>query len=194
MSEPDPSAPQAAATTTRRRVPRLSIPGGLLLALCLFLPAVRGCDKPVYPYELPLAYGPYVFGLLAALMALVPGGPKAVAARFVAWGIATVAAAGEGYFFLTTLLGHNLMDHRIVWPEFLLWLPLFAGLAGSVRHRRDLERWRVQLLWSGGGLSFLFFFFFLRTETAYYGLQLSLLGTTFLILEGVLARLGKRPG
>lgn len=189
MSNPDPSAAAATAgAATGRRVPRLSIPGGLLLALCLFLPAARGCDKPVYPYEVPMAYGPYVFGLLAAVLAFLPVGGKAVVARFAAWGIGTVAAAAEGYFFITELIGHNRNEHRILWPELLLWLPLFAALLGSVRHRRELERWRVQLLWSGGTLSFLFFFFFLLTETAYYGLRLSLLATTFLIVEGVLAR------
>lgn len=37
---------------------------------CLFLPAVQECDAPSYPYEFPAFTGPYVLGLVFALIAL----------------------------------------------------------------------------------------------------------------------------
>jgi len=175
----------ASAGAAGRRFPRLSLPGGLLLTLCLFLPAVKGCDKPIYPYEVPAAYAPYLFGLLAFALALWPVGRKAVVARFVTWALGTIAALAEGYFFLSDVLSNSRSQHRLLWLLLSFWLPLVAFLATSVRRRNDLERWRVQLLWSGGGLCLLFFVFFIRSETVYYGLWLAALAAILLIIEGV---------
>lgn len=43
---------------------------GVLLFGCLFLPAVKACGSPTYPYEIPAFTPPYALGLVFALIAL----------------------------------------------------------------------------------------------------------------------------
>src|SRR4051812_19852575 len=50
----------------RRRHRSIVGPSGLLLFICLFLPAVKGCDAPVYPITMPMFIHPYVFGIVLA--------------------------------------------------------------------------------------------------------------------------------
>ncbi len=50
---------------------------GCILFLTLFMPAVQGCDKPIYPMEMVEVYPPYLFGLLC-----------------VFWGLAALSSAG----------------------------------------------------------------------------------------------------
>jgi hypothetical protein len=51
----------------RRRHRRITTPAGLLLFVCLFLPAVKGCSEAVYPVSMPMFWHPYLFGLVLAL-------------------------------------------------------------------------------------------------------------------------------
>ena len=173
------------ASSPPRRVPRLSIPGGLLLGLCLFLPAVEGCEKPVYPYEIPQVYGPYLFGLLVALLAWLPAGKKTQLLRFAAWTVGTVSAVGGILNLINSMIGPDVKYRHFLWAELLFWTPLLVALAGSVRHHRDPRRWHSELLWSGGGLALVFFSQFVVTGTTYFGLWLSILATLLLISEGL---------
>jgi hypothetical protein len=61
----DPSHPPAC-----RRQRRLALPAGVVLALCVFLPALRVCGSPTYPVEIPPAWPPYLLGAIVAAMAL----------------------------------------------------------------------------------------------------------------------------
>lgn len=55
----------------RRRHRRMTVPAGVLLFVCLFLPAVKGCgSQPVYPVELPYFWHPYAYGAILAFTAL----------------------------------------------------------------------------------------------------------------------------
>lgn len=54
----------------------LTVPSGLTLFVCMFLPAIQPCNKPVYPYEMPPVWPPYILGALAVGLALAwPGKP-----------------------------------------------------------------------------------------------------------------------
>lgn len=50
-----------------RRHRRITGPAGLLLFVCLFLPAMRGCHETVYPVTMPMFWHPYIYGLVIAL-------------------------------------------------------------------------------------------------------------------------------
>jgi hypothetical protein len=187
-----PSKQDTSSSLRKPRVPRLSIPGGLLLALCLFLPAVKGCEKPVYPYEVPAVYGPYLFGLLVAVFAWAAAGQRARLAGLVTWAAGSIAAAAEGYFLIRELL-HPDYDFKFFGgPAVVVWAALAAALVLSVRRREDPQQWRLRLLWSGGGLCLIFFSYWTLAEKTYYGMWLSVVASWLLIAEGVLGELGSR--
>jgi hypothetical protein len=91
----------------RRRHRAFTAPSGILLFVCLFLPAYRVCGSPAYPYELwPLAT-PYALGALVAVMALLgrPNEPHPLVvvirglmwATVIGWGVYLIGlAASEG--------------------------------------------------------------------------------------------------
>ncbi len=175
----------SADKTAPRVIPPISIPGGLLLLFCLFLPAVKGCDKPVYPYEIPVAYAPYLFGLLAAALGVFRSGRAAKVLRTLTWALSSIAALAEGYFFVSGLKTNNHAELRFLVPALLLWVLLTINLLESVRWREKAQLWRALLLSNGGGLCLLFFLFFAAIERVYYGMWLSILGSASLVLEGV---------
>lgn len=63
---PDLSKPRA-----RHRF--LVFPGGVLLVIAVFLPAMKECGETRYPLETPQLLGPYLLGGVLALVSLVPG-------------------------------------------------------------------------------------------------------------------------
>ena len=55
------------ARAARRLV---GLPGAVLF-ICLFMPAYRECGNPVTPLSMPPLWGPYLGGLIAALVAII---------------------------------------------------------------------------------------------------------------------------
>src|SRR4051812_2526988 len=101
---PAPTQPQAP-----RGLPVASLSGGLILALCFVLPAVKGCNEPVRPYEVPSAWGPSALGLFAALLAVLrlAGArlPRPLAALY--WLVATAGGIGVGTFLVLLFREHH---------------------------------------------------------------------------------------
>ena len=108
--------------TPRRRHRWISLPSGVLLFVCLFLPAVKSCGEPVYPFELAPLTTPYLLGLLVALVALMtaPGAVSKVVwiARALMW--ATVI--GWTLFLLAQVLDEG----------DAYFMPLFTAVPGAV--------------------------------------------------------------
>jgi hypothetical protein len=52
-----------------RRLRRLALPTGIVLALCIFAPALRVCNSPAYPIAMPPFWSPYLLGIGIAWLA-----------------------------------------------------------------------------------------------------------------------------
>jgi hypothetical protein len=61
----------AGRARTRHRL--FTLPGGALLFVAMFLPAVQECGETRYPLETPQLLGPYVLGALLAFVTALPG-------------------------------------------------------------------------------------------------------------------------
>lgn len=139
----------------RRRHRRLTLPAGLVLFVCLFLPAVDGCGQPVYPIETPYFWHPYVYGgalAFAALATTVRGLRTAtLGLRLLAWlaliGGCVLTTLSVGFGAVETVLGGVLLaiigtrgvaEKRLALTAIvvsvlsLLWFGLWAGSSGAL--------------------------------------------------------------
>ena len=93
----DAAASRVDAEVGRRRHRRITGPSGLLLFVCLFLPAVKGCGEPVYPITMPCSWHPYLYGIVlrgrcaSTLTRRAACGARSCVLRVLAW--LTIAGA-----------------------------------------------------------------------------------------------------
>ncbi len=80
---------------------RLIGTAGLLLFVCMFLPAVKGCHQPIYPVQTVVFTPPYLAGLVITVIALSKAGHTKgwlFSLKLLAWltaiGLAAMAIAG----------------------------------------------------------------------------------------------------
>lgn len=134
----------------RRRHRRIVGPSGLLLFICLFLPAVNGCTESVTPLTMPELIHPYVFGLVLGVGAasLTIRGLRTTirALRLLAWltiaGACVLAVMVPGLALVELALGFVLLaaigrrgysEKRaavttiVVGAASLLWFGVWAG-------------------------------------------------------------------
>jgi hypothetical protein len=172
----------------------LSLSGGLLLAVCFFLPAVKGCNQPVYPYEVPQVGAPYLLGLAGAVVSAVllrrRRLSRALRRGHMILSVAGAAAIGiASHLLLSDIkLAEASEDSLRVLAAVAMWWAVAVAMAPALRRGCE-PRWRThRLLACTGAMSAAWFLCFARMEDAYYGLWLSLLGSELMAAGGLMAQ------
>ena len=170
---------------------------GFLLAICVFLPAVEACNKPVYPFEMPAVWAPYVLGLLTALVMLVrhPRGLGRVLEiahlvgaaglmLFIGWGV-HAEALDRGH-----LRAREVVLIVLFWPLAMLALRAFG--------KNRTPRWRTARATGASGALALLWFAPFALHRPLVGLWVSIASSAMLLFAGFaqelwLARTRTRP-
>lgn len=148
---------------------------GILLFVCMFLPAMRGCgDAAVSPLDVPPFLPPYLFGLVFAVIASTRS-PRAlvagvVAVRFLA---TIVAFAGFVVFLIAPSIG-------VVELTVGLVLLSTIGLHGASETRLAASTVLI------GALCTAWFGLWSASVDALYGVHLSLASSIGLLVGGVM--------
>ena len=157
----------------RRRHRRITGPFGLLLFVCLFLPAVKGCGEPVYPVTMPMFWHPYIYGLVLALatarLTVRHLHYTVIALRILAW---------------LTIVGAALLA---VFAGGVAIAELFIGaLLLAVIGRRGVSERRVAgTTVAVGALSLLWFGLWVVTPDAMLGVYVSAAASAGLLVGGL---------
>jgi hypothetical protein len=157
----------------RRRHRRITGPAGLLLFVCVFLPAVKGCNEPVYPLTMPMFWHPYIYGLVLALgaaTATVRGLHRTVVAlRVVAW--LTIAGASV----LATF------SPAVAFVELIVGAVMLAAIGRRGTSERRVAATGIAV----GALSLLWFGLWAATPDAMVGVYVSAIASTGLLVGGL---------
>jgi hypothetical protein len=164
----------------RRRHRRITAPSGLLLFVCLFLPAVRGCDETVYPLSMPMFWHPYIYGLAFAFASAVVTVRHlrlaVLALRTLAW-LTIIGSA----FLLASAGGIGI-------AELIIGACLLAAIGRSGCSERRVALTAIV----ASTFSLLWFGMWLATPDAMIGVYLSAFASVG-ILAGSLVWLGETP-
>jgi len=157
----------------KRRHRRITGPAGLLLFVCLFLPAMRGCHETVYPMTMPMFWHPYIYGLVLALatakLTVRHLHYTVMALRILAW-LTVIGAA-----LLIAFSG------GVALVELLVGVLMLAAIG-----RRGCSERRVALTAIAmGTLSLLWFGLWVATPDAMVGVYLSVLASGGLLVGGL---------
>ncbi len=146
---------------------------GILLFVCMFLPAMKGCDAaPVLPLDVPPFLPPYLFGFVFAAIALTRSSRALVAGVVAVRFLATVVAfAGFVVFLVAPSVGM---------VELVVGLVLLSaiGLQGVSELRLAGS---VVLI---GALCTTWFGLWTASVDALYGVHLSLASSVALLVGG----------
>jgi len=157
----------------RRRHRRITGPAGLLLFVCLFLPALKGCNETVYPVVMPMFWHPYIYGLVIGL------GSATITVRHLHYTVTAVRI-----FAWLTIVGSAC---SIAFAGGVALVELLVGvlLLGAIGKRGCSER-RVALTTIGmGALSLLWFGLWVATPDALVGVYLATLASGGLLVGGL---------
>ena len=146
---------------------------GLVLFCCLFLPAVRACGSPTYPYEIPSFTPPYALGLVFALVALARTRRGLAIGRVALRGALVLLLAGGG----VTLLYIAPVGAALIGLG-LLFLGILVG-------KRDQERRVAILCIVANALWAVWFLLWCTDGGAMVGVYLALLASLGLVVSGV---------
>ena len=157
----------------KRRHRRVTGPAGVLLFVCLFLPAMKGCSETIYPVTVPMFWHPYIFGLVFALGTATVSVRNLrytiVALRVLAW--LTIA----GGVFLTIASG----------GVGLAQIGIGGILSAAIGARGHSERRVALTAIAAGSLSLLWFGLWVLTPEALIGVYLSALASVGLVVGGL---------
>ena len=157
----------------RRRHRRIVGPSGLLLFVCLFLPAVKGCNESVTPISMPELIHPYLFGLVVAVGA----------ASLTIRGLRTTIRALRAFAWLT-IVGACVL--AVMVPGLaLVELLLGFGLLAAIGRRGYSEKRAALATFVGGIVSLLWFSGWALSPDALVGVYLSTLGSAGLMVGGL---------
>jgi hypothetical protein len=165
---------------TRRRLHRwLTCPSGAVVFACLFLPAVRVCNAPAYPYEVIGVQTPYVLGLLAALVAAARS-RRVVAALVIAIrGLVWVTNLG----WAVALVVVAVSDGEPV--PLLAWLAVTGVLIALFGWRGTDERAAARVTIAAGVSALVWFGIFLFDPGAMYGTYTGAVAASVLLIGGL---------
>lgn len=176
---------------------RLSGLGGLFLAVSFFLPAVDGCSTPFvpatevwefvrdrsgsvadWPGVFSTAIAAYLLGLLALILGLCRFVPRFRFERAI--GVANAVVLG-------VVIATYLVSMAVEYPpwEWIAVVYVGLGLFSLIYWLRCVRMGPAGLMslrWYGPILCMIWFSHFLVTGTTYYGLWLSILGSTVMMV------------
>jgi hypothetical protein len=169
----DVPRPRVELELGRRRHRGITGPAGLLLFVCMFLPAVKGCHEPVYPMAMPMFWHPYIYGLVIALgtatVTVRHLHYTVLALRIVAW-LTIIGSA-----FLIAVAG------SVALAELVVGVLMLAAIGKRGCSERRVAVTTIAL----GAVSLLWFGLWVVTPDALVGVYVSVLASGGLLVGGL---------